>query len=233
MPDTRRKPRREIPIFRIRVRKHFRLTPPRDWAPLSEAEWSELGGLLGHLECGFTFDRRRRGRPIEDVRARLDAIFRAVTLKNPEGGRGFWHQLPDSFGNPGTVNRTWRRWGHRGLWERLLIEAAAPYATPTLRALAYWICCAFRRLAGRMSLRQILLVRHLGLITALPGPLWACPEPILSASLAAWVEACRKALLTAPAGPEIEPDLQAMARGLLLAGRAMRAKQFRRAWEPA
>jgi hypothetical protein len=131
------------------------------------------------------------------------------------------------------VNRTWRRWGHRGLWERLLIEAAAPYATPTLRALAYWICCAFRRLAGRMSLRQILLVRHLGLITALPGPLWACPEPILSASLAAWVEACRKALLTAPAGPEIEPDLQAMARGLLLAGRAMRAKQFRREWEPA
>ena len=76
------------------------------------------------------------GRPPADTRARLDAIFRAVTLKRPKeqgGGRGTWAQLPPEHGKPDTVSRTYRRWARANLWARLLAAVACPLAPPALR----------------------------------------------------------------------------------------------------
>ena len=78
-------------------------TTPRPWAPLTEAEWSAIGGHLAALGCGMSFGPRP-GRPPEDVRARLDAIFRAVTIKAGDGGRAPWRALPQNFGKADTVS---------------------------------------------------------------------------------------------------------------------------------
>ncbi|MFC7477332.1 transposase, partial [Dankookia sp. GCM10030260] len=72
------------------LRPTFGLTPPQPWAPLTDAEWAALRPVLAEHGCGLS-DHPRAGRPMADPRARLDAIFRAVTLKRPRpqgGGRG-------------------------------------------------------------------------------------------------------------------------------------------------
>src|SRR4051794_22056844 len=115
--------------------------PPPPWPPLPDEEWEPLAPSLAAHGCGLSF-APRPGRPPEDTRARLDAIFRAVTLKAPGGGRGTWKQLPEAFGKPDTVSRTYRRWARANLWARLLAEVACPTCPPILRRLTYFICCA-------------------------------------------------------------------------------------------
>lgn len=155
------------------------LTPPAPWAPLTDAEWDALAPILAALGCGLSATPRA-GRPAADPRARLDAIFRAVTLKHPEGGRAPWRLLPPEFGKADTASRTHRRWARAGLWARLLVEVAHPDCPPVLRRLAHRICCAFRRAIRQMGLRAIVLARRLGLHSALPAPSQWLPDPDLS-----------------------------------------------------
>ncbi len=154
-------------------------TPPRPWASLTDAEWDAIAPFLAAEGCGLSL-APRPGRPPSDTRARLDAIFRAVTLKHPRGGRGTWAQLPPEHGKADTVSRTYRRWARAGLWARLLAEAACPTSPPVLRSLTYFICCAFRRAIRVMGLRAIVLARRLRLHSALPAPSVLLPDPDLS-----------------------------------------------------
>jgi transposase len=150
---------------------------------LSDSEWEHIACYLAALNCGLSFEPRRRGRPPENVRARLDAIFRAVTLKHPKGGRANWNQLPAEFGKPDTVSKTYRRWLGRGLWQRLLSEVADPTCPTVLRDLSYYICCAFRRGWRLLPLPALLLAKQVGLWSALPGPPFCLPLPGLTAEL--------------------------------------------------
>ena len=163
---------------RIRVDPRRCLTPVRPWAKLTDAEWEAVAPYLAAMDCGLSFTKRA-GRPPDDTRARLDAIFRAVTLKHPDGGRGTWDLLPEEFGKADTVSRTYRRWLHRNLWARLLAEVACPGCLPALKGLTYWICCAFRRGIRLMGRRAITLARRLRLLSALPAPLIVLPDPEL------------------------------------------------------
>jgi hypothetical protein len=134
--------------------------------------------------CGMAAPGQARpGRPLPDPRGRLDAIFRAVTLKRPArqgGGRAPWRALPEAFGKADTVSRSYRRWTRTDLWMRLLTEVAAEDCPPALAGLAHRICCAFRRGVRIMGLRAIVLARRLRLHSALPAPSAYLPDPDLS-----------------------------------------------------
>ena len=141
-----------------------RLTPPRPWQPLSDAELATLRPYFAH---------QGRGRPIFDIRARLDAIFRAVTHNGP------WKDLPPHMGPWDTAHRQFRRWVHKGVWTRLLQDVATS-KDPVLLGLKHWLCRAFRRALRILGLFGYRLARRLGLTSALPGPPWMCPDPDLS-----------------------------------------------------
>jgi transposase len=156
------------------------LTPPHPWAPMTDEEWAFLRPLLPGTANGGA------GRPMRDARARLDAIFRAVTLKRPKeegGGRAPWRALPPEFGKADTARRTFLRWTREGLWERLLrlVSGKGGARTPLVAALRYRACCAFRRATKLLGLRGIVLARRLGLFSALPAPSQYLPDPDLSA----------------------------------------------------
>ncbi|MFT8242451.1 transposase [Roseomonas sp. BN140053] len=148
-----------------------RLTPPRPWSPLSDGEWQ---ALLPHLARDLP-----QGRPLRDARTRMNAIFHlACTSGAP------WHALPARFGKPDTVSRHFRRLTHAGLWGRLLRALAEAPADHPLRALESWICRAARRAHRVLGLGLVLLIRRLGLRSALRAPPWLLPDPLLSETLA-------------------------------------------------
>ncbi|WP_328702596.1 transposase [Belnapia mucosa] len=151
------------------------LTPPRPWAPMTDNEWAALEPVLAGMGCGL----HDRGRPLDCTpRERLDAIFRWATTKH-RGGRAPWRMLPEEFGKPDTVSRSYRRWARQGLWARLLVELALK--REALASLAHRLCCAFRRAIRIMgSLRSIVLARRLKLFSALPAPSQVLPDPDLS-----------------------------------------------------
>jgi len=182
LPETF--PSRAALIHRISLDPIACLTPPRAWAPLTDAEWDHVAPYLAALDCGLSLTRRA-GRPPVDTRARLDAIFRAVTLRHPRGGRATWGQLDPDHGKPDTVSRTYRRWLRNNLWARLLAEVACPTCPPVLKSLTHWVCCAFRRGIRLMGLRAIVLARRLRLFSALPAPAVLLPDPDLSEHLMA------------------------------------------------
>jgi transposase len=151
------------------------LTPPRPWAPLTEAEWALLEPYLAVHGCALG----QRGRPMDCTpRARLDAIFRFATLKL-DGARAPWRILPEAFGKPDTVSRSYRRWAQAGLWAALLVALAR--WPRRFASLAHRICAAFRRAIRHMgSLRAIMLARRLKLFSALPAPSQYLPDEDLS-----------------------------------------------------
>ncbi len=176
------------------------LLQARPWAPMTDAEWEAVAPFLWAMGCGFRGAPgvSAAGRPLADPRARLDAIFRSVTLKRevthprtgqPVPARACWCDLPPGYGRPDSVSRLYRRWarlgdGRASLWARLLIEVTDPAAAPALRGMAHWICCAFRRGIRLMGLRAILLARRIRQHSALPGPPHWLPDPDLSEALA-------------------------------------------------
>ena len=145
-----------------------RYTPSRPWAPLSQAELTALAPY---------FAQKGAGRPIFDIRARLDAIFWVVTSPHP------WRCLPTEMGPADTAHRQFRRWAHAGIWSRLLQAVAQPKAPPALKALEHWICRAYRRALRILKLPGIVLARRLGMASAVNAPFWLLPDPDLSESL--------------------------------------------------
>jgi transposase len=219
-------------IDRLVLTPLHNLTRPRPWARLTDAEWEAVAPYLWVTGCGMPAPGAARpGRPMADPRGRLDAIFRAVTLKRPEGGRAAWSALPEAFGRPDTVSRTFRRWVFAGLWARLLAEVADPTCPPALKRLAYFVCCAFRR-AMRVIGREaaIALARRLRLYSALPAPSTYLPDPGLSEIYMPVVQAVLRRIADVP-GWRPPSGTFALIRSMhhLIAGRA----RIRRDWEPA
>jgi len=218
------------------------LTKTRPWAPMTDAEWEAIAPFLWAMGCGFRGAPgvSAAGRPIADPRARLDAIFRAVTLKrevtHPRTaqtlpGRACWRDLPDNYGRPDSVSRLYRRWarlgdGRASLWARLLIEVTDAAASPTLRSMAHWICCAFRRGIRIMGLRAIALARRIRQHSALPGPPHWLPDPDLS-------EQVGQALSAIVAAPTRWPSTALLARLRLLIPRCLGRRSIPRWAEPA
>ncbi|WP_256476410.1 transposase, partial [Siccirubricoccus soli] len=62
----------------------------------------------------YVLRRSGPGRPIPELRQRMDAIFHLACSAEP------WRALPPAFGKPDTVSRCFRRLTHAGLWQRLL-----------------------------------------------------------------------------------------------------------------
>ncbi|MXP63989.1 transposase [Roseomonas sp. M0104] len=131
-----------------------------------------MSALLPHV-----LPQAPEGRRSTDLRARMDAIFHlAQTAGDP------WRLLPERHGKPDTVSRFFRHLTHAGLWHRLPEMLARTDLAPghPLRQIEYAICRATR--LGGMPL--LLLIRRLGLRTALNGPPWLLPDPLLSETLA-------------------------------------------------
>ena len=165
-------------VHRLHVAPLKGLTPAHPWAPMTDAEWEWLRPHLPATTAGGP------GRPLADARARLDAVFRAVTLKRPKeqgGGRAPWRLLAEAFGKADTVSRTYRRWARLHLWAKLLcLVSDKTRPTPLVLDLRYRACCAFRRAIRLMGLRALVLARRLGLYSALPAPSQWLPDPDLA-----------------------------------------------------
>ena len=154
-------------------RPPHRTIPPRPWAPLSDAAWT---ALLPHV-----LPRAPQGRRVSDLRRRMDGVFWIAASRGAP-----WRDLPERFGKPDTVARFFRRLTHNGLWHRLLAELAHADADHPIQHLAHAICRAARRAARIGGLALIVLIRRLGLHTALNGPPWLLPDPVLSETLAGY-----------------------------------------------
>jgi len=143
-------------------------TPPRPAGPMTDLEWNALAPyILWH----------GAGRPVENLRARIDGIFWIAATGRP------WKDLPQSFGTADTVSRHFRRLTARHLWQRLLHALAAPGAPAALLALEPWICRACHRAVRLAGLSLIVTARRLGFRSALRGPSWMLPDPDLSETI--------------------------------------------------
>ncbi|WP_458097285.1 transposase [Roseomonas sp. WA12] len=171
------------------------LTPPRPWSPLTDLQW--------HALLPYILPRSPQGRPIADLRARMDAIFHiAQTPAHP------WHALPASFGRADTVSRYFRRLTHNGLWPRLLHALKESAPNHPLRQIEYAILRATRRAARIGGPALLLLIRKLDLRTALNGPPWLLPDPLLSETCA------RLTPRTPPTGTEALQTLKTLLKSL-------------------
>ena len=146
-------------------------TPRRPWAPLSDAEWDAVAPFITR-DTG-------PGRSLRDPRGRLDAMLRNTLADRP------WHDVPPEDGKPDTLSRLFRRWAHAGVWMRLLEALAAPGAPAPLRAMEYWLCRLARRALwtlrrARRGLPEIVRIKRLGLLSALPQYSFALFQPDLS-----------------------------------------------------
>ncbi|WP_270939075.1 transposase [Falsiroseomonas oryzae] len=142
------------------------------WAPMTDAEWALLGPLVTRaLEPG-------PGRPPQDPRRLWDAIFWVACSTGP------WRELPAHLGKADTAHRTLRRHVRSGLLDRLLLAISPhPINGGLFAGLAWRIARAWRRMARRMTMGQLLMAKRLGLLSALPcDPGWL-PKPHLSEGL--------------------------------------------------
>jgi transposase len=160
----RRRLRLHIPVPRTPLPVRFER--PVAWRPLSDEEWALARPWVAALHG--------RGRPVRDLRARLDACLHGACM------RGAWHALPASFGRADTIHRQFRRWGEAGLWEALLHAVAQQGREPALRGLAYFVCRASRRAHRILGLAGLRLARALGMDSALRAPRCWLPDPDLS-----------------------------------------------------
>ena len=133
---------------------------------MTDLEW--------HALMPFVLRRAGPGRPLRELRERMDAVFWVAAH------HAKWRELPEEFGRWGTVARHFRRMTHGGLWQRLLIELRGTDRRHPLRAIEHFICRAARRAYRLLGLHLIVLARRLGLSAALPGPPWLLPDPDLS-----------------------------------------------------
>ncbi|MFC7735210.1 transposase [Roseomonas sp. GCM10028921] len=147
-----------------------RLTPPAPWSPLTDLQFHALLPYL--LPCSPA------GRKIPDPRARMDATFRLTATAAP------WREVPAAGSTPATVARYYRRLTHNGLWVRLLLALAEAAPGHPLRQVDHLIVRACRRAHWMRGISLLVLIRRLGLRSALNGPPWLVPDPGLSETLA-------------------------------------------------
>ena len=148
-----------------------RLSPPQPWVPMTDAQWLAL--------LPFVLPRSPQGRRVSDLRRRMDGIFWIAASRGAP-----WRDLPERFGKPDTVARFFRRLTHGGLWQRLLRELALTDSPAhPLRQIEHAVCRATRRAARLGGLHLLVLIRRLGLRSALNGPPWLLPDPDLSETL--------------------------------------------------
>lgn len=151
------------PATTRRLAEALRRVPPRSfqphpWAKLTDQEWAALRPWL------TGGDRKRRGRPPQNLRRTADAIFWVAASTGP------WRELPAELGKPGSAHQALRRWAKSSTLYWLVLGCCLPDSkvSPLLKRLAWFVCRAFRRM-GRLlpfaSLRQ--MERH-GFKDALP-----------------------------------------------------------------
>ena len=146
-----------------------RFTPRMPWRPMTDSEW--------HALLPFVMRRAGPGRPLGDLRTRMDGIFHAATADRP------WKDLPSSFGKPDTVSRHMRRLTHAGLWQALARALVDLSECHPLRAIEHFICRAIRRVKRLLGLPMILLLRRLNLLSGLWAPPWLLPNPDFALAL--------------------------------------------------
>ncbi|MCQ4161012.1 transposase [Roseomonas sp. GC11] len=172
-----------------------RLTPPRPWAPMTDQEWAALLPYLLH--------RSPQGRPLRELRQRMDGIFALATSHAP------WRALPERFGKADTVARYFCRLIHAGLWQRLLVALAEAAPSHPLRAIEHFIVRATRRAHRILGLPLLVLIRRIGLRSALRAPPWLLPDPDLSETLLrqplAWLRAAAPPAEAAGTPPATTP----------------------------
>jgi transposase len=142
------------------------------FAALSARQWEALRPYLTRAAP--------QGRPLADPRARMDAIFFLISTDAP------WRELPERYGQAGTIARHFRRLTHTGLWEWLLEALHDLGPRHPLQQLRPLIFRAARRAYRLRGLGIIVLARRLELLGALPGPAWMLPDPDLSERVIAW-----------------------------------------------
>jgi transposase len=145
---------RSIPIQDLRANSQARFTPPRPWAPLTEAEWALVATQLDIV--------RMAGRRVADPRARVNAIFMVAARGLP------WRRVPEASGRPDTISRQFRRWARQGLWLRLLAACRAPGAPLVLHRMEYRICRVARRAMRGLGEVAADGAERLGALTAMP-----------------------------------------------------------------
>lgn len=143
----------------------YRHATRRPWQPLTTLQFAAIRRF---------FENTGAGRPMHDLRGRLDAIFWVACHNGP------WRLLPAEMGPAEAAQRQFRRWVHKGVWERLLLAVSAADAPPMLKWLEHWVCRAWRRCLRILDLPGLRLAQRLGLASALPGPWWMLPKPDLS-----------------------------------------------------
>jgi transposase len=107
----------------------------------------------------------------------MDAIFQTTATHAP------WREAPRTHATPETIARHYRRLTRAGLWERLLIALADASPKHPLRTIEHLIVRACRRAHRILGIGFLVLIRRIGLRSALPGPPWLLPDPDLSETL--------------------------------------------------
>lgn len=130
------------------------------------------------------------GRPCRDRRRMLDGIFHVVMT------RCIWSEMPARFGKWDTAHRQLRRWMKACVLDRWLFAAT----NPEFDSLRERLCRAWRRVARRASLHQLLVVKELGLRSALPCAPCFLPDLALSESIEKLVAKALEDLGSIPRG---------------------------------
>ncbi|WP_198375350.1 transposase [Neoroseomonas rubea] len=162
---------------------------PHPFRPLTDAEFAILDRLLP----ACLGRPGRRGRPPQDRRRTLDAIFWVACSKGP------WKALPPEFGRPDTASRQLRRWARSGHMDLLLGEVAnRDRYDDLLSALAWRICRAYRRITKVLTIGSLMLLKRIGPDAALPAERRYLPDLNLS-------ETARRLTLKALENPWAQP----------------------------
>ena len=136
--------------------------------PLTDAEFAALDRLLPATEG-------KRGRPPENSRRTLDAIFWVACSSGP------WKALPREYGRPDTASRQLRRWALAGHLDGLLVALhTRDKYDNLLKQLAWRICRAYRRTTKVIGLGSLALLKRIGFHPALPAPRRYLPDLNLS-----------------------------------------------------
>ncbi len=126
---------------------------------LTDAEYALLAPLIPVF-----------GRPCPERRRVLDGMFHVVM------SRCSWAEMPERFGKGETARRQLVRWMKAGVLDSWLVSAT----NEEFASLRERICRAWRRVARRATVSQLLLAKRLEMPAALPCAPCFLPDLTLS-----------------------------------------------------